>query len=117
MLRRARQFYDAMDQPAARPVSLRYYLIAGDAELTKRTARFGRLGRLAIVDKGPGDGTVLRSSALLDERRVGQHAGRLVYPIRWDQVFFIFADHVELTRTDVFTDKLLFILLESFSYS
>ncbi len=113
VLRHARQFSDAMDQPAARPVSLRYYLIAGDAELTKRTARFGRQGKLAIVDKGPGDGTVLRSSALLDERRVGQHVGRLVSPIRWDQVFFIFAGHVELTRTDVFTDNLLFILLES----
>jgi hypothetical protein len=113
VLQRARQFAAAMDQPAKRPRSLRYYLIAGDAERTKKTARFNRQGRLTIVNTGPGDGVVLRSSALLDERPAGQPKGRLVSPIRWDQVFFVFAGHVELTRVPVFTDNLLFILLES----
>lgn len=112
-LLRARRFAEAMDQPAKRPASLRYYLIAGDAEPTNKTARYDRQGRLTISDKGPGDGTVLRSSALLDERSGGPLAGKLVSPIRWDQVFFIFAGHLELTREPVFTDNLLFILLES----
>ncbi len=65
------------------------------------------------MEKGPGDGVVLRSSALLDERPAGKPMGRLVSPIHWDQVFFVFAGHVELTRVPVFTDNLLFILLES----
>ena len=102
-----------MDQPAIRPLSLRYYLIAGDAQPTPKTAWFDRRGRIAIADKGPGDGVVLRSSALLDERLGPRSVGRLVSPIRWDQVFFVFAGHVELTRAPVFTDNLLFILLES----
>ena len=84
-----------------------------DALVTKKTASFDRRGRLQIVDKGPGDGVVLRSSALLDERLKDQQMGRLVSPVRWDQVFFVFAGHVDLTRVPVFTDNLLFILLES----
>ena len=85
-------------------------LVAGNAELTKKVARFDRQGRLSAVATGPGDGVVLRSSALQEERPIGQLMGRLASPIRWDQVFFVFAGHVELMRVPVFTDNLLFIL-------
>ena len=55
---------------------------------------------------------MLRSSALLDER-VGQPwEPRLRSPIPWTQVYFLFTDHLGLTRDPAFTDNVLFLLLE-----
>ncbi|MDH3257083.1 MAG: hypothetical protein OEM27_05660, partial [Nitrospinota bacterium] len=74
-LRRARQFTSAMDLPAKPPDSLKLLLIAGDAEKTKRSAQIDPGRGIKIVKNGPGDGTVLRSSALMDER-VSNHLNR-----------------------------------------
>jgi hypothetical protein len=71
-------------------------LIAGDAEETKKTAQFDSRGRVTVKETGPGDGTVLRSSALMD-----------------DQVLFVFSDHLGITKDPAFTDNLLYFLLES----
>jgi len=60
-----------------------------------------------------GDSVVLRSSALLDERWPDRQAERLISPIDWEQVFFLFSDHRDITDDPVFTDNLLYILLES----
>jgi hypothetical protein len=65
-LLRAKQFTAALDVPANTPPSLRLLLIAGDAEETKKTAQFDSRGRITVKGTGPGDGTVLRSSALMD---------------------------------------------------
>ena len=63
--------------------------------------------------RGPGDGTVLRSIALMDER-VGQAWTRgVVTPIAWTDVTFVFTDHLGMTRDPAFTDDVLFRLLES----
>ena len=71
------------------------------------------LGGLAIREQGPGDGTVLRTSAVLDER-VGQAwTPGLVSPIAWSSVTFLFSDHLALTQDLGFTDNLLFRLLDS----
>lgn len=113
VMQRARRFAEAMDRLSAPPDFLRYCLIAGDADMTKKISRFDRKGRLTINGQAPGDGGVPRSSALMDERPAGRPRGGLVFPIRWDRVIFVFAGHVELTRVPVFTDNLLFILLES----
>ena len=113
-LRRARQFTSAMDVPAQPPDSLKLLLIAGDAEKTKMTAQINpEGGGIKIVKTGPGDGTVLRSSALMDERTSGNLNRRLVSPIRWSQVHFIFSDHLGLTKNPAFTDNVLYFLLES----
>lgn len=66
---RAKQFTAAMDVPAIPPPSLHFFLVAGDSENTDKTAHFDGMGRLSIVEKGPGDDIVLRRSALMDERR------------------------------------------------
>jgi len=66
-----------------------------------------------IVGNGPGDGTVLRSSALMDERKAGDLSQRLISPIHWSQVHFIFSDHLGLTKDAAFTDNILYFLLES----
>ena len=112
-LRRARQFASAMDLPAKPPASLKLLLIVGDAEETKKTAQINPEGGIKIVKTGPGDGTVLRSSALMDERMSGHLDRRLVSPIQWSQVHFIFSDHLGLTKNAAFTDNVLYFLLES----
>jgi hypothetical protein len=101
-----------MDRPARFPAGLRYYLVAGDSEDTAKTARIHSDGTLKIVANGPGDGTVLRSSALLDERLSDNRNFRLVSPIPWSDVMFLFSSHRNITNDPVFTDNLLFILLE-----
>jgi hypothetical protein len=67
----------------------------------------------ALKEIGPGDGTVLRSSALMDERVVSDLKTRLVSPIQWAQVLFVFSDHLGITKDPAFTDNLLYFLLES----
>ena len=115
-LRRARQFTSALDVPAKPPDSLKLFLIAGDAEETKKTAQINPEGGIKIVKTGPGDGTVLRSSALMDERMSNHLNRRLISPIHWNQVLFIFSDHLGLTKDPAFTDNVLYFLLESPRY-
>ena len=112
-LRRARQFTSAMDVPAKPPTSLKLLLVAGDSEETKKTAQITPEGGVKIVGNGPGDGTVLRSSALMDERMADNLQSRLISPIHWSQVHFIFSDHLGLTKDPAFTDNVLYFLLES----
>jgi pimeloyl-ACP methyl ester carboxylesterase len=112
-LLRAKQFTAALDVPANPPPSLKLFLIAGDAEETKKAAQFSAKGRITVTETGPGDGTVLRSSALMDERVATDLKTRLVSPIQWDQVLFVFSDHLGITKDPAFADNLLYFLLES----
>jgi hypothetical protein len=107
-LRRARQIAEAMDRPAQTPVGLKYYLVVGDSDDTDKTARINSDSSVTIVEKGMGDGTVLRSSALLDERRAENQNFRLVSPIPWTDVMFLFSSHQNITNDPFFTDNLLF---------
>jgi hypothetical protein len=75
--------------------------------------QFDSKGRLSIVETGPGDGIVLRTSALLDERQENNLTSRLISPIKWIQVLFLFSDHLGLTQNPAFTDNLLYFLMES----
>ncbi len=71
-LERARRFAAALDAPATPPPGPILYLMAGDAVPTKAVAAAERkTGRLEVIERAPGAGTVLRSSALLDERQGG----------------------------------------------
>jgi pimeloyl-ACP methyl ester carboxylesterase len=113
VLHRARQFTTVMDIPAKPPLSLRMLLVAGDSEKTNKTVQYDSKGGLSVIETGPGDGTVLRSSALGDERLIDSQSGRLVSPIQWNQVLFLFSNHLDLTKHPAFTDNLLYFLLES----
>ena len=68
--------------------------------------------KLQYVRFGPGDGTVLRSSALLDERVGSEWNPRLVSPLQWDSVMFLPSSHMGLTRDPVFINNVLYLLLE-----
>jgi hypothetical protein len=113
-LARAERIALALDVPAERPEGLDLYLVAGDAEPTEALLAVDlRTGQLKTLQHGPGDGTVSRSSALMDERLAeADSRDRLRTPIDWTHVSFIFNDHLGLTKDPVFIDNLLFLLLE-----
>lgn len=110
---RANRFFNAMDIPAKPPVSLKTLLVAGDSEKTLKKVNIDSAGQLKITGYGPGDGTVLRTSSLGDERLDEKKSMRLISPIHWDQVLFLFSDHLNLTKNPMFTDNLLYFLLEN----
>ncbi|WP_010585696.1 lipase/acyltransferase domain-containing protein [Schlesneria paludicola] len=114
-LARARAFHAAMDAPAKPPEGTTIHLIAGDAHPTITQYRVDNRGTLTMTAMQPGDGKVSRPSALMDERySTGtKWTPRLVTPIKWTSVNFLFADHLGLTSDPGFTDNVLFLLLES----
>ncbi len=112
-LRRAGQFFAALDAPASPPPGLDLVLIAGDALQTASQVAVDRTnGRIAVKAWAPGDGTVLRSSALMDERQGRPWTAALQSPIHWEQVIFLFSEHLGLTKDPAFTDNMLYMLLE-----
>lgn len=112
-LHRAKAFATALDIPASPPKGLFLNLIAGDAVDTLDVIKVNtENGALEEYKTGPGDGKVLRSSALSDERVGAKIKGRLRTPIDWANVLFLFSDHLGLTKDPVFTDNILYILLE-----
>ncbi len=112
-LARAEQFHRALDVPATPPPRLNLRLVLGDAEPTASVLAVDpETGRVSIRELAPGDGTVTRASALMDERIGGEWRPRLQSPIRWNEVGFISADHLALTRHPAFVDGLLYALLE-----
>ncbi len=116
-LARARQFFRAMDVPAERPDGFEMMVAVGDSVDTPAVlALDARTGGAWTIAHGPGDGTVLRSSALGDERPRGKRDTRLVSPIQWSRATFFFEDHLGLTRDPAFIDNLLYALLEEPRY-
>jgi hypothetical protein len=112
-LERARRFAEALDSPAVSPPGLKQYLIAGDSVPTVAVLSVDEsTGAVEIAASAPGDGTVLRSSALMDERIGGAWTHSLVSPIRWQNVMFLFTDHLGMTKDPAFTDNVLYLLLE-----
>ena len=112
-LMHAKSFAQALDTSAIPPPGLSINLIAGDAVETLDVIRVNtETGTLENYKTGPGDGKVLRSSALMDERTGSNNKGRLISPIKWDNVLFLFSDHLGLTTDPVFTDNILYMLME-----
>lgn len=113
LLARARAFTEALDRPAPTPDGLELFLIAGDAVPTARTVSVDSGdGSVRILDRAPGDGTVLRSSAPLDEREGQAWQPQVETPIDFRTVLFLPEDHLGLTRSPVFRDNVLYWLLE-----
>ena len=89
------------------------YLFAGDAKPTESVVEVDpRTGRVTVVGHAPGDGTVLRSSAVMDERLGGDWSPRLQTPISWRGMQFLFTDHLGMTKDPAFSDNVLYLLLE-----
>jgi hypothetical protein len=113
-LARAQRLHAALDRPATPPAGLGLHLFAGDAKPTPaRLAVDPVSGKVSVREHGPGDGTVLRTSAVLDERVGSAWARGLASPVAWSSITFLFSDHLALTQDLGFTDNLLFRLLDS----
>lgn len=110
-LEETRQVQNALDTPARVPSGVSKYLFAGDAKPTARVAAVGHR-QVDFIEYASGDGTVLRDSALMDERLGGQWKPRVQTPIDWAHITFLHTDHMGLTRSPTFTDNLLYLLLE-----
>ncbi|MEM1072671.1 MAG: hypothetical protein AAGB48_04945 [Planctomycetota bacterium] len=111
-LARAEQVQRALDMPADRPAGLRLSLFAADSEDTPDVFAVEPDGTVRELASSPGDGTVTRSSALMDERAGRIWSPGLDSPVAWDRVQFLSADHIGLTRENAFADNLLWLLLE-----
>ncbi len=110
---RARRFAAALDRPATPPSGLSLFLIAGDAVDTPEEVEIDRSsGKLRVTGEGPGDGSVLRSSAMMDERVGSEWSPTLETPIEWHTKMFLFTNHLGLTKDPMFTDNVLHWLLE-----
>ncbi len=111
-LKNARAFHRALDAPTERPRPVPLHLVVGDAHSTAMVGTGSPGERIRVVRKGPGDGVVLRSSALLDERSDDDWEPRLRSLHDWDRVTFIRSGHLRLPEDPVFVDNALFFLLE-----
>jgi hypothetical protein len=112
-LARANQFHQALDQPAEPPTGADIFLVAGDSEKTPELVSVdSESGEISILKYGVGDGKVLRSSALLDERVGGTWTPTVQTPIDWSSVMFLFSGHRQITSEPVFEDNVLYWLLE-----
>lgn len=113
VLARSEQFQRAMDRPTALPDDLEAYLVVGGGYETPAAGEFqSETGRLEISKLEEGDGVVLRASSLLDERQDGEYTLRLRTPVRFKRVLLLPEEHVDITKSPVFGDNLLYWLLE-----
>jgi hypothetical protein len=116
-LGRAEQLHRALDRPVLFPNDrIDVFWIIGGAHMTPATASVDpETGAVAITAYEEGDGVVLRASSLLDERqgRDERDELRLETPLAGARsVLLLPEEHVEITRSPVFGDNLLFWLLE-----
>ena len=113
-LKRAEQFHKAIDKPASPPPGLNLHLVAGDAtEMPEVMTIDSETGEIDIFRNGIGDKSVLRSSALMDERVGGEWQPTLQTPINWSSVLLVPAEHRKITSDPVFEDNVLYWLLEA----
>jgi hypothetical protein len=89
------------------------FLFVGDQTKTPliATAKKGDK-KLTYIKKGAGDGTVPRSSVLLDERVGGKWGPKVKSPLQWDNVIFLESDHMGLTKNLLCIKNILYILFE-----
>ena len=112
-LAEAKQFHRVLDYASDPPAGVIMQLFAGDGMQTPSLAEVGEGGRsFKVLENAVGDGTVLRSSALMDERVGNPWYPRLLTPIKWDNITFIATDHMALTRHPTFVNNALYLLLQ-----
>lgn len=113
MLSRAEQFHRAIDLAATAPYT-DMFLVAGTGLDTLATSRFDEVDRrLVQLSMEEGDGVVLRASALSDEGQGGHIRTGPNRPIGYRTVLLLPGEHVALTNSPVFSDNLLYWLLDA----
>ncbi len=113
LLRRAERLHRALDRAAQLPDSLEVMLVVGDNRPTAAEIRVDRdTGSIEISRVGDGDGTVLRSSVLNDQRTDDDWTPMLDSPLDYSFALFLPEGHKDLTSHPTFTDNILYWLLE-----
>lgn len=114
ILARAEQFQRALDRPVTVPPGLGLYLVVGGGFETPASVEYDPgTGRAEITALEEGDGVVLRASSLMDERQDGDYSLALRTPLEYRSVLLLPEEHVDITKSAVFGDNLLFWLLEA----
>ena len=114
-LNNARQFQRAIDRPVkSKPRHLSISLYVGDAIETVKRVMLTKTGKLDYIHYEAGDGTVIRSSVLADVNAgiEDKPPVKLESNISYDNVKFIFTEHVKMTEDSSFVDNVLFELLQ-----
>nr|MCU0946347.1 hypothetical protein [Rubritepida sp.] len=114
LLRRGRAFSAALEREVVQPRGTELMVVVGDSMPTaERMTADPSDGRIAPAAMGPGDGTVLRDSALLDFRqgRMPRPPG-VMSPMDIRRALFLPREHLELTRDATFRNNILYWLLE-----
>lgn len=111
-LQRAKRFKEAMSIPATPPEHVKLYLVLGNAVKTTRKATVNeKTGELKVLEYGPGDGKVLESSAMYDEREGQKTWVPFFYgPVAWSSIIQLRAAHMGITTDPAFKDNILFLL-------
>lgn len=113
LLARAKHLHQSLDLPAVPPEDLKFAIFIGDAVQTLESLELNKRNQTLVNYRyAPGDKLVTRASALMDERLGSEWQPFLKSPVAWDRVFFIFKDHIALTKDKSFADNILFYLLE-----
>ena len=111
-LMKAEQFTRAMRIYKKAPSDVRYILFAGDAVDTPRRAHIDRkTGKIVKIDYDAGDGKVLATSAVMDERDGRKWVPFAHTPIDWNAIMFLKAAHMGITESYSFADNVTFYLL------
>jgi pimeloyl-ACP methyl ester carboxylesterase len=112
-LKQADQFFRAIDVPAQIPDDTTMHIVLGDALETADVVSVNpNTGKVKITGYAPGDNTVTRASALMDERVGSDYIPRLQSPASFESYLFLSEEHIGLTRDPAFVNYLLFTLLE-----
>lgn len=112
VLKRAEQVHWALDRGGA-PRGTDLFLVVGTGLDTPATAVASETGgAISVPGQEEGDGVVLRSSALMEERQQRTNGARR-RPIDYRTTLLLPGEHLEITQNPVFADNLLHWLLGS----
>lgn len=111
-LARAKQFIQAMSIHADAPDDVSMHIVCGNGiKTTKRAEIDKQTGKVEVAEFATGDGKVLTSSALWDERASGKRDSHfMTSPIDWTSIMLLRTAHMGITKAQGFEDNLLFLL-------
>lgn len=113
VLGRARRFHEAIDQPGEPPDADLFLVVGTGLETPAGVVLDAKSRKPARSNFEEGDGVVLRASALSDERQGGHSRTSPRRPVRYRTTLLLPGEHVRITSDPVFTDNLLYWLLDA----
>ena len=111
-LKRAKKFTDALKVVSTPEVGVTKFLYLGDAVKTSSRATVNKTtGKLKVVEYDSGDGKVLASSAIMDNREGQKWSPFFSSPINWKEIYHLKAAHMGITECYTFADDITYNLL------